>query len=292
MQTVRPRGLSPGWYPATRSGVLRQCRRWEESVRTSPDGKNGASAGLAAAEAAAIHGAVVVPHAGWSYSGELAFLGFTQLGSTVDTVVVIGGHLGPDAPVLLAAEDHFATPLGRIAADQELSDWIRAALPTHDDTDRENSVEIHLPIVRYLFPEARLVWLRAPAGPVAVDLGRRLAQWPRSERIAVVGSTDLTHYGPRFGLTRPGSTEAAHRWVREENDRGFIDRCCAGDGAGAIEHALRNHSACSPGAAAAAMEFARVRGADGGHLMRYATSCDVAPDEHLVGYATITYPTS
>ena len=284
MHALRPRGLPPGWYPATRGGVLRQCQRWHESLPTRHHGANNESAEVATA--------VVVPHAGWSYSGELAFLGLAQLGSHVDTVVVIGGHLGPEAPVLLASHEQFATPLGPIEADHQLSGWIRETIPTQEDTDRENSVEIHLPIVRFLFPSARLVWLRAPAGSISVELGRTLARSPRAESIAVVGSTDLTHYGPRFGLTRPGSTNDAHRWVREENDRGFIDRCCAGDGEGALEHALRNHSACSPGAAAAAMEFARLRGATGGRLLRYATSCDVAPDEHLVGYATIAYSTS
>ncbi len=278
MQSVRPRGLSSGWYPATRGGVLRHCRQWEDSA-------------LPVSTTVATP-AVVVPHAGWAYSGELAFLGLKQLDSAIDTVVVIGGHLGPDTPVLLAAEGQYATPLGPISADRELTGWIRAELPTQADTDRENSVEIHLPLVRYLFPRAQLVWLRAPAGPLAVDLGRRLAQWSRSDRVAVVGSTDLTHYGPRFGLTRPGCVDDAHRWVRDENDRGFIDRCCAGDAAGAIEHARKHRSACSPGAAAAAIEFARMRGANHGSLIRYATSSDVVPDEHLVGYATIAYSTS
>lgn len=293
MASLRPRGLPQGWYPAARGAVLRQMRRWEETASASRDTVE--EPPWVDRDAGAEHdfsSAVVVPHAGWACSGALAFAGLSRLDPTARTVVVIGGHLAPDAPVLRAPESGFETPLGPISADDELARWIHDAVPTEPDHGRENSVEIHLPIIRYLFPKARVVWLRAPTGAVAVELGRRIGEWAAAEATVVVGSTDLTHYGPRFGMVRPGPRSAAHRWVRDVNDRGFIDRCLTCDAADAIAHAVEHASACSPGAAAAAMEFARVRGAIRGDLLHYATSCDVAPDEHLVGYAAITYSSS
>ena len=57
----------------------------------------------------------------------------------------------------------------------------------------------------------------------------------------------------------------------------------------ALRLALREHSACSAGAAAAAAEYARLQGASKGRLIRYTTSWDVYPADSFVGYAAIVF---
>jgi hypothetical protein len=107
-----------------------------------------------------------------------------------------------------------------------------------------------------------------------------------------IGSTDLTHYGRNYGFMPKGAGEAALRWSKDENDRPFIDRLLALDPADAIEHALDNHSACCPGAAAAAVAFAAERGSRAGALIEHTTSHDVekrGSPSMWVGYASIVY---
>jgi AmmeMemoRadiSam system protein B len=108
--------------------------------------------------------------------------------------------------------------------------------------------------------------------------------------VAVIGSTDLTHYGPNYGFTPQGTGPAALAWVREHNDRRLLDNLLALQHERTLELARRERSACSAGAAVAAARFAELRGSHRGHLLEYATSHDLYPGSSFVGYAAIIFP--
>jgi hypothetical protein len=78
-------------------------------------------------------------------------------------------------------------------------------------------------------------------------------------------------------------------WVKQENDRGFVDRALKMDAEGLLKHALENDSACSAGAAISAMATCKALGSDKGVLLDYYTSYDIMPDDSFVGYAGILY---
>jgi AmmeMemoRadiSam system protein B len=77
--------------------------------------------------------------------------------------------------------------------------------------------------------------------------------------------------------------------VREVNDKGFIDALLAMDRDEALRHGDDEQSACSPGAAAAALAFAQAEGATRAELLGYATSLDLRRDESFVGYAAVGF---
>lgn len=270
MATARRRALPSGWYPARADQVRSQCERWPKAVRRTAV-------------------AAVVPHAGWSFSGALAYLGVSALDPSVETVIVVGGHLPAAEPVVVATEDRFETPLGFLESDRRLVDRIASSLDTVPERSLDNSVEVLLPLIAVLLPRARVVWLRAPADETAITLGNVLAGESDTRSTAVLGSTDLTHYGPRFGFVRPGGIAENHRWVSEVSDQEFLNCCLSLDSPGLLDHAIRNRSACSPGAAAAAIEFARSAGCRRGEKLGYATSYDSPRDENFVGYGTIAF---
>lgn len=234
--------------------------------------------------------AAVIPHAGWSFSGELAYLGVSALDPSVRTVVVVGGHLAAGEPVVVAGEDGFETPFGVLEAEHRLVRRIASSMDTVPERSFENSVEVQLPLVAALLPHVRVVWLRAPADESAITLGNVLAREADIHSTAVLGSTDLTHYGPRFGLVRPGGVAENHRWVSEVNDRELLNLCRSLDSPALLDHAERNRSACSPGAAVAAMEFARTADCQRGLELGYLTSYNVSRDENFVGYGAVTFP--
>jgi AmmeMemoRadiSam system protein B len=273
---IRHRQLPPGWYPSTRDQVL---RRIEEFLR---EGQECPQKALAA----------VVPHAGWEFSGRIACSALRCLPSDTETVVVVGGHLHPGESVLAASEQGYESPLGTIEADLALLERLRARVQIVDDLDADNTVEIQLPFMRYLLPKARALALRAPPSSAALRLGEALAACAREagRRTAVVGSTDLTHYGPNYGFSPHGSGAAALEWVRGVNDRRMIDALLALELDQALELALRERSACSVGGAAAAARYAQQSGCTKGKLLEYATSHDVYPGSSFVGYAAIIYP--
>jgi len=272
---VRKRYLPPGWYP----GDAAQTREAIEGMaRTLQPGSARGVAGI-------------VPHAGWEFSGSLALEIFTLLSRNIDTIVIIGGHLGPADGILCASEEAYETPLGHLPADLELLEALKGSITLREDRYADNTVEIQLPFVRHLFPQARALGLRASPSKDAERLGRAIAECGGKvgRRVAVAGSTDLTHYGTNYGFQPAGRGERARDWVRETNDRRFIDSLLAMDADAAIERAVRERSACSAGGAVASLSFARERGATRGTLVRYATSDEVHPSESFVGYAGILY---
>jgi AmmeMemoRadiSam system protein B len=272
---VRKRYLPPGWYPSQAEQVEGDIERMQ---RPAP---RAAANGIAG----------IVPHAGWEYSGALALEVFSCMFRSMDTIVIIGGHLGPSDGIMCCTEDAYETPLGEIRADAGLLERLRGEISMREDRHADNTVEVHLPLVRHCFPAAMALGLRASPSVDAVTLGAAIAGASEAlgRRTVVVGSTDLTHYGPNYGFAPAGTGQGALKWVRDVNDRQLIERMLALDLEGTRERALRDRSACSAGGALAAMSFARACGATAGTLLNYMTSYDVSPAASFVGYAGILF---
>jgi hypothetical protein len=273
---IRPRSLPAGWYPAGEAQARRQI---ETFLRAGREPVRSACAGVA-------------PHAGWEFSGRLACRVLSCLDPEIQTVAVIGGHLSPGDGVLAAFEEAYETPLGEVPADLELLSCLRERLPVAEDRWEDNTVEVQLPLLRHLIPSARALALRAAPSGEALALGEALAECAGrlGRKLAVIGSTDLTHYGPNYGFAPRGTGPEALAWVREHNDRRLVEALLAMQLERVLELARRERSACSAGGAVAAARFASLRGSARGRLLEYATSHDLYPGSSFVGYAAISYP--
>jgi AmmeMemoRadiSam system protein B len=275
---VRKRSLPPGWYPEGAEEALREIQGMLSSASAASTPEAPARAG-------------VMPHAGWYFSGRLALEVLSSLARGIDTIVIIGGHLRSTDRIVCCPEDAYDTPFGEIRVDVPLREALSSSMDMLEDRERDNTVEIQLPFLRYLAPKAMALGMRAPPSSPAVALGEAVARTAAAlgRRVAVAGSTDLTHYGGNYGFSPAGVGDTALRWVREVNDRRIVECMLALDIDGALERAARERSACSIGGAAAAMSFARATGARSGRLLGYMTSHDIRPDESFVGYAGIIY---
>ena len=272
--SVRRRCLSSGWYPETAEQAVREINEM---------GVPGTAVRPACAG--------IVPHAGWHFSGRLALEVLSFCARGVDTIVIIGGHMGSADRILSAFDDSYETPLGALKADLRLLHSLQSIMDIGEDRERDNTVEVHLPLVRFLAPECMVLGMRAPASPRAADLGKAIfdAAADLGRTVAVVGSTDLTHYGSNYDFAPAGSGAEALTWVREVNDRRIVASMLDLDVETAVQHARHERAACSVGGAAAAMRFAKESGVSRGRLLRYMTSFDVQPGASFVGYAGILY---
>jgi len=270
---IRKRELPAGWYPLTEQKTREQI---EEYLRNLAKPGHQALAGI-------------VPHAGWEFSGRIALEVLQNIYRNSETVVVIGGHLPAGGGILAASEAGYETPLGNIAADVELLKALKELIPVHADRYPDNTVEVQLPFIKYLFPRAKALALRAAPAAEAIELGEILAglSCQLKRNIAVIGSTDLTHYGSNYGFAPQG--RKAVRWVREVNDKRIIESLLTLNHTEAIKRALAEKSACSAGGAVAAAAFAGKNGVKRGILLDYSTSYDVLPGESFVGYGGIIY---
>ena len=271
---IREYSLQEGWYPRDREEVSRFLSKFD---RDGPFSR-----------------AAIAPHAGWFYSGRLAAAASSRLQPEAETVAVIGGHLSAGSPVLFAMEDAVRTPFGPMPIDAELRSVLQKDLDGEEDRFRDNTVEVLLPMIRFFFPQAKLLWIRLPSEISSLDAGKTIAQVSAklNRKINVLASTDLTHYGRNYGFSPQGTGPAALRWVREVNDANFISAVTAGQGGEVLRRAERDYSACSAGAVLGAMGFAEEAGHGKARLLEYATSADVldgeAPDS-FVGYAAFAF---
>ena len=247
----------------------------------------------------------IVPHAGWTFSGSLAALVFSairQQHEKVHTFVIFGaahGYFG-QSPVVYD-RGSWITPLGEVAIDEELADAVLSAGPVVSDASAhraEHSIEVQVPFVQYLFPGAKILPIIVPPREQAVALGNSIGQIINKDehkKIVCIGSTDLTHYGPRYGFTPMGVSEDALKWADSVNDKKFIDLALKLEPERLLADAAENCNACGAGAAAAAIAAAKQIGKTEGLLLVHANSNEVmlrkmgTASADSVGYAAIVF---
>ncbi len=191
---IRPTAVAGTFYPAHAAPLLDQVRHFLE--RTPPHKQ--------------VHPpkAIIVPHAGYIYSGAIAANAYALLRPLRDTirrVVLLGPvhHMsvrGLAAPSVAA----FASPLGTVMLDQAaLATLANLRQVMVDDRchAREHSLEVHLPFLQSMLEDFKLVPL-AVGDASAADVAEVLERlWGGDETLIVV-SSDLSHY-----LTYPAAQQ-------------------------------------------------------------------------------------
>ena len=245
----------------------------------------------------------VAPHAGWTFSGALAALVFSaikQQHEKVHTFVIFGAHyIGRSAAV--SDRGFWETPLGQVAIDEELADTVLSGDVALSDPAAhrfEHSIEVQLPFIQYLFAGAKILPILVPPREQAVALGAAIGQiisQDQQKDIVCIASTDLTHYGPRYGFTPKGISDEALRWAHEVNDKKFIDLALELKADDLLAAAAEDCSACGPGGVAAAVTAAKKLGKEEGLLLAHTSSSDVmlrdmgATSTDSVGYAAMVF---
>jgi AmmeMemoRadiSam system protein B len=144
--------------------------------------------------------ALIVPHAGYEYSGPVAGAGYAQLAAARDRirrVVLLGpAHRMPMRGLAVSGAEAFATPLGGVEVDGEARERVLALPQVSIDDEvhgREHSLEVHLPFLQRVLASFRSL-------PLAVGETTRNqvadvldVVWGGPETVIVV-SSDLSHY--------------------------------------------------------------------------------------------------
>ncbi len=275
------------FYPASRDECAREVERCFAGASVPP--------GTRAV-------AAVAPHAGWIYSGATMALSILALEpADPDTVLLFGadhhGILRRAAAVYPGGS--WQTPLGEVQVDGDVARTLLEERPRNVQSSEEahapeHSLEVIVPFLQVRMPRARIVPILVPPGIGAEEVGKAAvrAALALGRRTVAIGSSDLTHYGARYGFVPKGLGTPAHLWSKRENDREILDRVLALDSSGVEESFRRRQNACGPGAMAAAAAAARVLGATRGVLLDHTTSAEVmgeAEPETWVGYAAVAW---
>ena len=224
---------------------------------------------------------IVVPHAGYIYSGRVAARSYAVL-PVAETYVVFGpNHTGYGSPIALSTET-WSTPLGQVETDHELAEKLAGSMIDQDELAHrfEHSVEVQIPFLQYRFKhDFRILPIcmgmqdEETAIEVGVEIARAIADTGR--KAVMIASSDFTHYQP------------AH--VAESNDR-YLIKAILDMNVDDLYSRLyaKDISACGYGPIAATITAARELGASKADLLKYATSGEVTGDDSgVVGYASI-----
>ena len=232
---------------------------------------------------------LLLPHAGYEYSGRIAGTGAGAV-EWPDAVVLLGpNHTGLGDPVAVSGATAWRTPLGDVPVSGRLVDLLLEEVPeaTIDERAhaREHSIEVELPFLQVARPgievaciclgERNLELCRAVGRGVAAALKRYETE---GRRAALVVSSDLNHYLPRAENRR--------------RDLRALDALLAGNPAELFDRvALRERiSMCGILPATALLEALRDLGGPRARLLAHGDSGDASGDtERVVGYAAVLW---
>lgn len=271
-----------------------QCRAVAEALVQVPEGQPVRPGGKGG----------IVPHAGWICSGAIAgeVLGTLAAGGARPDLVVVFGAVHTPLELSSAALETFARwslpgTSCEIALDvNEALGRSASGLFVTDDRFhvREHAVEVEMPLVRAVWPDARLLPVEVPAIDEAAAIGRQVARvvLDRGLKPVFLASSDLTHYGPSYHFAPVGTGEAALQWAKE-NDRRLLGLVEQFDESQIVPEARGYLNACGAGAIAAMLAACREAGATAARVLRHANSYEtlarVAPQPPIdaVGYAGV-----
>ncbi len=235
--------------------------------------------------------AIISPHAGHIYSGQICADAFKQAAAhDYDLVVLLGtnhttaGFRG----VSIIPGGGYKTPLGTAVIDEGIASELIAADKdfTFNESvhSREHSVEVIVPFVQYLFPKAKIVptIIGAPDLDLCTRFGETLAKVLEGRRALIVASSDLSHYPDYQGaLDADQNTTKAIMELNPEAFRSAIRK--------QLNKGIPDLSTCACGQAPilTAIVAAKKLGASGAQIISYANSGDAAVGKRtrVVGYA-------
>ncbi|HNZ64566.1 MAG TPA: AmmeMemoRadiSam system protein B [Smithella sp.] len=238
--------------------------------------------------------ALIVPHAGYIFSGQICADGFNQVrNQQYDTVVILGtNHTGPDfRKVSLYSGDGFRTPLGTAHVDKNIVSALKKAapdlcIPDQSLHEREHSLEVVVPFVQTVFPRARIVPVVVASTDMetAVRFGNVLASVLHNKNVLIVASSDLSHYpAARDADIVDRETLAAIATL----DPSLLTATLKAHAAGNIDNL--STSVCGEAPVIAAMAAAKSLGAVRGKMISYANSGDtsIGDRSRVVGYGAV-----
>jgi AmmeMemoRadiSam system protein B len=220
---------------------------------------------------------LIVPHAGYSYSGGVAARAYRQIiDLDIDTVVVIApSHCEYFTEISIYDGYAYTTPLGSILVDQELARHLSEKGHRFD----EHALEVQLPFLQKVLQDFRLLPIvmgEHSQENIAV-LSAALAQVLNKKKALIIASSDLSHFYQADKAQELDQVVIEHLDAFDE-DQLFKD--------------LQNGKCemCGGGPAIAAMKTLKLLGADRSKVLLYRNSGDITGDQtEVVGYLSAVF---
>jgi hypothetical protein len=229
--------------------------------------------------------AVVLPHAGYMYSGGVAAQTVSRL-NIKDKIILLGpNHTGYGPAFSIMSEGVWQTPLGEVKIDSTLAQKILSQAKYLEEDDlahiHEHSLEVELPFLQYFKSDFEIVPIVVLSDDLATlkEIGSQIAGAVKDlnskDAVMLLASSDFTHYEPQAQAAKKDKA-AIQAIIELDEDK--------------LMSAVRrlSISMCGYAPVIVMLSAAKTLGAKTGQLIAYQTSGDVTGDKSsVVGYAGI-----
>ncbi|MBN1485843.1 MAG: AmmeMemoRadiSam system protein B [Chloroflexia bacterium] len=261
---IRPSPIAGTWYPGT---AQKLGQTLDQFLKAPPE--------------QSLPGqivALVAPHAGYAYSGQVAAYAYKQVqGKRYERIVVLSpAHRPNPGHFQVTTKQYYQTPLGLVEVDLPTLAQLEKSLPLHRlQYDDEHSLEIQLPFLQRTVGEFLLVpiMMRDQTWQDCQDLAAALQGELGDAQPLLVASTDLCH---------------AHSYERvRQTDASTLAALQQGDPRQFWQTAQSQQGACGYGPVTVALLLAQRWGAKEVVLLHHTNSADVTGQRegYVVGYA-------
>lgn len=232
---------------------------------------------------------IVVPHAGYIYSGKTAAYAFNELSkeNLPDTFIIIGpNHTGIGDKLSLTTSKKWNTPLGNVDVDVEFIDKLNEVdLNCSLDESahiREHSIEVELPFIQYIARKKNQDFRIVPIiikyqhPQLCKQLAKSIYEVKKQldRNIIIIASTDLTHYEDST-TARFFDSKVMDTIENMDSDELFKQ---------IVEYDI---TMCGYGPTITAIEYSKIENAKNSYILNYSNSGDVSGDyESVVGYTS------
>jgi hypothetical protein len=195
MHTIRPAAVAGSFYPA-------HTQTLADAISMLLKNAENASCAVSLNQYSIPPKAIIVPHAGYIYSGQTAAIAYSQLArwrDTIKRVILLGPvHRVPVRGLALPDVDVFTTPLGEVKLDKTAIAAVanmKQVVTSYPAHAQEHSLEVQLPFLQAVLNDFKLVPF-AVGDATPEEVAEVLeALWGSTETIIVV-SSDLSHFLP------------------------------------------------------------------------------------------------
>ncbi|KYK26549.1 hypothetical protein AYK26_07460 [Euryarchaeota archaeon SM23-78] len=182
-KVVRKPVFAGSWYPGNKNQLDTTIEAYFENVEEQ--------------EIDGTVRAMLVPHAGYVYSGQVAAYGFKHLNGQYDTVILLGpSHRYALSGASVLNVTHYATPLGEVKLSEKVKNLLKEeVIQTLPQAHKEeHSLEIELPFLQKVLGKFELIPILV--GPVDIDKFTQTLLKYYDDKTLIVVSADLSHYHP------------------------------------------------------------------------------------------------
>jgi AmmeMemoRadiSam system protein B len=240
---------------------------------------------------------LVVPHAGYIYSGAIAAHSYYFLAKNgfAESYLILGpNHTGMGSGVSIMTEGAWLTPLGEVAINEKLGDYLCRDIIDKDDNAHmyEHSIEVQLPFLQFISSGKNFNFVpicmamqdyetSEKVGNIIADAIKRT-----EESVIIIASTDFSHAGFNY-MSMPPEGMRVDEYAKKQ-DKLAIDKILQMSPEGLIDTVQKNNiTMCGYGPVAAMLTAIKILGAKKVELLKYGTSYEVHPGTSCVGYGSL-----